>query len=437
MNIYEENQNLIEFLDRTPNSFFAVKNISEILEEKGFVRLFEGEEFSLKRGGCYYVTRNDSALIAFKVPKKKHKGFMMSACHGDSPALKIKTNAEICFEDKYTKLNVEKYGGMLCATWFDRPLSVAGRVVVNTKDGLETRLVNVDRDLLIIPNLAIHMNRDANSGYKYNAQKDMLPLYGTEEAKGSFADLIAKHANVKTEDILDTDLFLYNREKGTFIGEKEEFVASSRLDDLQCAYAVLQGFVRAKQSDNVSVYCLYDNEEVGSGSKQGAASTFLKDTLKRINAALGGNEEDLCIALQNSMMVSADNAHSVHPNYGEKADPTNRPVMNKGIVIKYSANQKYTTDAVSAGLFKKILIEAGVPFQTFANHSDIAGGSTLGNISTSQVALNTIDIGLAQMAMHSAYELAGADDTVYLIMAMEKFYGTSIAGKGDGNYTVK
>lgn len=436
-NIYELNKGLLDFIERTPNSFYAVKNISDILNDAGFERLYEGQAMEIKKGGSYYITRNDSALIAFRVPKDQFKGFTMAACHGDSPALKIKDNAEISFEDKYIKLNVEKYGGMLCSTWFDRPLSIAGRVVCECDKGVETRLVNIDRDLLIIPNLAIHMNRDANNGYKYNAQKDLLPLASLEGSKGILYQLIAENIGTSADKILDADLFLYNRQAGTFIGLNDEFIASSRLDDLQCAYGVLKGFLEARQSGSISLYCLYDNEEVGSQSKQGAASTFLRDTLCRINASLGADEQSLRIALANSFMVSADNAHGVHPNYAEKADPTNRPVMNKGIVIKYSANQKYTTDAVSAAVFKKILKEANVPYQSFVNHSDVAGGSTLGNILVSQVAVNTIDIGLAQLAMHSSYETAGAMDIGYLIEAMKEYYSKAFCSIGDGCITIE
>jgi aspartyl aminopeptidase len=333
---------------------------------------------------------------------------------------------------------VEKYGGMICSPWLDRPLSVAGRIIVRTEDGIETKLINVDRDLMIIPNLAIHMNREVNDGYKFNAQVDMLPLFCEKgEESDVFIRMIAKEAGVKAEDILDTDLFLYNRMKGTMLGLNNEFIASGRLDDLQCAYASLQGFLNAEPKDSVAVHCVYDNEEVGSGTKQGAAGTFLKDTLRRINSALGKSEEEYLMSIASSFLVSADNAHAVHPNHAEKSDPTNRPYLNKGIVIKYSANQKYTTDAVSGAVMRAICKEADVPFQVFTNRSDMLGGSTLGNISQSQVALNTVDIGLPQLAMHSPYETAGAKDTAYLIEAARVLFSSTMEGTGDGNYKLK
>lgn len=430
------NGELLNFLDNSPTSFHAVANMRNMLEDAGFKRLLEGEAWSLEEGSGYYVTRNDSSLIAFRIPKRNFIGFQIMASHSDSPALKIKDNAEIQVEKHYVKLNVEKYGGMLCAPWLDRPLSVAGRIVVRTKEGVATRLVNVDRDLLIIPNLAIHMNRKANEGYEFNAQKDLLPLFGGKEAGEGFLSLIAREAGVEREDILDTDLFLYNRMKGTTLGLKGEFIAAPRLDDLQCVFASLKGLLAAEPNESVAVHCVLDNEEVGSGTKQGADSTFLRDVLRRIHKAMGRSEEEYLMALSSSFMVSADNAHSIHPNQPDKADPTNRPFMNEGIVIKYSANQKYTTDAVSGAVFKSICERAQVPYQVFFNRSDMLGGSTLGNISNSQVALNTVDIGLPQLAMHSCYETAGSRDTAYLAKAAQVLYSMSIRGSGDGEYRV-
>ncbi len=428
---------LIDFLDRSPSSFHAVANMAETLNEAGFERLSEGGSWELKAGGSYYVTRNGSALIAFRIPAGAFTGFQIMASHSDSPTFKIKTNAEIETDKKYIKLNVEKYGGMICAPWMDRPLSVAGRIVIRTDKGVEARLIAIDRDLLMIPNLAIHMNRSVNEGYTFNAQKDMLPLLGDLEAKGGFMKLIADEAGVTEEDILDTDLFLYNRMKGTLYGLQQEFVGSARLDDLQCAFASLKGFLAAKPRDSVAVHCVLDNEEVGSGTKQGAASTFLKDTLYRIVTAFGHNAETYQMALASSFMVSADNAHSVHPNQAEKADPTNRPYMNDGIVIKYSANQKYTTDAISGAIFRAICDKAEVPYQTFTNRSDMPGGSTLGNISSTQVAVNTVDIGLPQLAMHSPYETAGTKDTGYLVDAARVLFSSSVKDDGAGNYQLQ
>lgn len=435
--IFEKiNQELLAFLDSSPTSFHAVENMKSMLEQAGFERLLEGQAWKLKKGVGYYVTRNDSSLIAFRIPTEDFVGYQIIASHSDSPALKIKDNAEITVENKYVKLNVEKYGGMLCAPWMDRPLSVAGRVVVRTREGVATRLVNVDRDLLIIPNLAIHMNRKVNEGYEFNAQKDLLPLFGGGEAKDGFLKLIAREAGVEEGDILDTDLFLYNRMKGTTLGFDGEFIAAPRLDDLQCVFGSLKGLLESEPEYSVALHCVLDNEEVGSGTKQGADSTFLRDVLRRINSAMGRSEEEYLMALASSFMVSADNAHSIHPNQPDKGDPTNRPFMNEGIVIKYSANQKYTTDAISGAVFKAICEKAGVPYQVFFNRSDMAGGSTLGNISNSQVALNTVDIGLPQLAMHSCYETAGARDTVYLVKAAKMLYSLSVRGDGDGTYQV-
>lgn len=435
MNYQEVNKELLRFLDHSPNAFYAVANMQKELEDAGFSRLYEGCPWTLSEGHGYYVTRNDSAIIAFRIPEGEYRGFQIMASHCDSPVFKIKTNAEIVVDNSYVKLNVEKYGGMLCAPWLDRPLSVAGRVIVQTEEGIATKLVNVDRDLLIIPNVAIHMNRQVNDGYAFNAQVDMLPLFCEQgEEKNQFMQLIADEAGVQVEDILDTDLFLYDRMKGTTLGLHGEFIASGRLDDLQCAFASLKGFLAAEPKQSIAVHCVYDNEEVGSGTKQGAAGTFLKDTLQRISRAMGRSEEQYLMSIASSFMISADNAHAVHPNHAEKADPTNRPYMNRGIVIKYSANQKYTTDGVSGAVMRAICKKAEVPYQTFTNRSDMLGGSTLGNISQAQVALNTVDIGLPQLAMHSPYETAGARDTAYLIEAARVLFSSSFEGNGDGNY---
>lgn len=413
---------LIQFIEKSPTCFQAVATMKEILEQEGYSELREKDKWNIEKGSRYFVTRNDSSLIAFTVPKEGLKGFRIMASHSDSPTFKIKDNPEMTVENKYVKLNVERYGGMLCAPWFDRPLSVAGRVVVKEKDEFVTKLVDVDRDLVMIPNLAIHMNRQANEGYQYSAQKDMLPLYGEIAAKDTFMETIAQAAGVKAEDILGHDLFLYNRQKGCIWGAQEEFLSIGRLDDLQCAFASLKGFLGGEKKEYAAVHCVLDNEEVGSSTKQGAASTFLYDVLVRMVRGLGMDYEDYLRALADSFMISADNGHALHPNYTEKADPVNRPVLNQGIVIKYSGNQKYCTDAVSAAMFKDLCSQAEVPYQTFTNNSDIPGGSTLGNISNTKVALNSVDIGLPQLAMHSPYETVGVKDTYYLIEAAKKLF---------------
>ena len=428
---------LLDFIDRTPDAFFAVKNMADLLRDAGYEELREAEPWTLETGRGYFVKRNGSALIAFEVPKKDYTGFQIMASHCDSPALRVKTNADRTAESAYVKLNVEKYGGMIMYTWLYRPLSVAGRVLVSTEHGVESRLINIDRDLLVIPSLAIHMNRDINSGYAFNPQIDLEPLFAEAGSDCDFLGLVADELGVSKEDILDTDLLLYNRMKGTIFGADGEFISSGRLDDLQCAYASLMGFLDAEPKESVKVHCVFDNEEVGSGTKQGAASTFLKDVLRRVNMSCGRSEEEYLRSIASSFMVSSDNAHSVHPNHGDKADPTNRPVMNRGIVIKYSANQKYTTDAVSGAIFRKICRKADVPYQTFVNRSDMAGGSTLGNISTTQVALNTVDIGLPQLAMHSSYETAGVRDTAYLIEAARVLFSGSVIAEGDGSFRIE
>ena len=421
---YTVSKELAQFLEGSPFCFHAVENMKKPLLNENFVELQENQKWHIQPGGRYFVTRNGSSLIAFTIPQHGFKGMRIMASHGDSPTFKIKENPELETDGHYIRLNVERYGGMLCAPWFDRPLSVAGRVIIKdpSSGSFISKLVNIDRDLVLIPNLAIHMNREANNGYKYNAQKDMLPLYGDLAAKGTFMQTIAEAAGAAESDILGHDLFLYNREKASIWGASGEFISCGRLDDLQCAFASLKGFLTGDRQEYMAVHCVLDNEEVGSVTKQGAASTFLYDTLTRVHDCLGLTREDYLIHLADSLMISADNAHAVHQNHTEKADPSNRPYINDGIVIKFNANQKYCTDGVSAAIFRDICRTANVPVQTFVNRSDMAGGSTLGNISNTQVALNTVDIGLPQLAMHSPYETAGVKDTEYLIRAAREFF---------------
>ena len=418
----ETTEKLLDFIEKSPTAFQAVDEMQKRLTENGFEVLSEKEYWKLIPGGKYLVTRNNSALIAFCIPEKESRVFHIMASHSDSPSFKIKENPEIKVDNSYVKLNVEKYGGMLMAPWFDRPLSVAGRVIIRRNGGLKEKLINIKRDLVMIPNLAIHMTREANNGVSYNPQKDLQPLFAVGNTDRTLLEIIAEQTGVKKEDIISHDLFLYNRMPGTIWGADKEFVSSARLDDLQCAFASMEGLLRAQNHESIAVHCVMDNEEVGSGTKQGAASTFLKDTLLRINMGLGRTYEEYLMTLAGSFMVSADNAHALHPNYTDKTDPTNHPVLNKGIVIKFNANQKYCTDAVSAAIFKELCTKAGVPYQTFVNCSDIAGGSTLGNISNTQVPMNTVDIGLPQLAMHSPYETAGVKDTEYLVRAAEELF---------------
>ncbi len=427
--MYEEIvSGLASFIGKSPTAFHAIANIGAILREHGYQRICEGEKWEIKPGGKYYVTRNDSSIIALNVGARlTDYCFKIAASHSDSPTFKIKENAEIQVKEKYMKLNTEGYGGMLCASWFDRPLSVAGRVVVREGNRYEARLLNIDRDLLMIPNMAVHMNREVNNGYAYNKQVDMLPLFGGDECrKGDFKKLVAREMNVEEESIFGMDLYLYNRMKPSVWGAQKEFLSCPQLDDLQCAYTSLQGFLRGADDEAVNVYACFDNEEVGSGTKQGAASTFLYDTLYRANLCLGKDEEEFFCAASKGFMLSCDNAHGVHPNHPDKTDEGNCVYLNEGIVVKSHAGQKYTSDAVSIAVFRGICKEAGVPLQFFANRSDMAGGSTLGNIAMSQVSMNSIDIGLAQLAMHSAYETAGIRDSWYMVQATGRFFESRI-----------
>ena len=440
---------LLDFIDRSPSCFHVVDNMKKELAEAGFTELKERDGWKLESGGAYYVTRNDSAIIAFRVPASGEcRGFQIIASHSDSPVFKVKENPEMESEGCYIKLNVEKYGGMILSTWLDRPLSVAGRILVRDRENpgrLQTRLVHIDRDLVLIPNLAIHMNGEINNGYKLDLKTDMMPLLGlfggvsgSDTPKPSLAALIGKEAGVAPEDIMAIDLYLYNRQKGTVWGADSEFLSSGKLDDLECAFGSLQGILGASgESEKVAVHCVMDNEEVGSETKQGAAGTFLYDTLKRICSCLGGSEEDYMRAVAESFLISADNAHAVHPNRGDVADAGNRPKMNEGIVIKFSGAQNYTSDAVSAAVLKVLCEKAEVPVQIFTNRSDKPGGSTLGNISTSQVSVNSVDIGLPQLAMHSCYETAGVKDIGWLVQMAQCFYSSTFQIAEDGGYQWK
>ena len=367
----EHVEGLLTFIRQSPSAYHVIENIKNTLLGKGFQELREADIWEIKPAKGYFVVRNDSSVIAFQMPKKESKGFHIVASHSDSPTFKVKENAQLAVEEKYIKLNVEKYGGMILSTWLDRPLSVAGRIVVKSAKGKpQVKLVNVDKDLLVIPNLAIHMNRDMNKGYEYNVQTDMLPLMALGNKVDSDNLLlkeVAVAAGVEAEDILGHDLFLYVREQGRVLGANGEFVLSPKLDDLQCVYASLQAFIETKPKAYVNVLAVFDNEEVGSGTAQGADSTFLQDVLSRIGEAMEWSHGDYCRRIAESYLVSADNAHAVHPNHPEKADPTNRPYLGGGIVIKYHGSQRYTTDAVSTAKMKLLCEKAKVPYQTYTN----------------------------------------------------------------------
>lgn len=409
---------LADFLDCSVSSYHAVAALSEKLKKEGYAPLSEKESWSLAPGGKYFMTRNGTSLIAFRVPTAAPAGFLLTASHCDRPGFKLKENPEL--KNTYIRLAVERYGGMLMSTWLDRPLSVAGRVLVETDDGVQVRLVNLDRDLLLIPNLAIHMNRQANDGYKWNPASDMLPLFGSKDSAGKFADMLERSAGGK---ILGHDLSLYVRQKASIWGVDDEFISSAALDDLACAWCCTQGFLNAGESGNMPVLCVFDNEEVGSSSLQGADSDLLEVVLHRICHALA---LDLNRMLAQSFMLSADNAHAIHPNHPEFADPNNAPVINQGVVLKFNANQRYTTDGVSAAIFRKICAKADVPVQTYCNRADLAGGSTLGNISLTHVSVPSADIGLPQLAMHSCYETAGTKDVLSMCEALTAFYSSTL-----------
>lgn len=421
---------LLTFIDQSPSPFHTVDTIAKTLSAAGYTRLSESSPWQLAPGGKYFVTRNGSSLLAFRIPRADFTGFLFSASHSDAPTFRVKENAEMEGPDGYLRLNTEGYGGMLCAPWLDRPLTVAGRALVQKGDTIETRLVYVDRDLLMIPNVAIHMNREANNGYKYDLKCDMVPLLGLGKSKGAFKAAVAQAAACAPADILGWDLVLAPRQKGLIWGMENEFISSPRLDDLQCAYGCFQGFLTAADSDSVPVFALLDNEEVGSRTKQGADSTFLSDLVDRICAALG---RDRATAVANSFLVSADNAHAVHPNHPEYADPTHRPAMNNGLVIKHGS--RYATDGAAQAVFAALCRKAGVPVQQFFNRSDLAGGGTLGNIANAHVSMNTVDIGLPQLAMHSCFETAGVKDTDYLIQAMAAYYSATFREE-NGTFTL-
>ena len=414
-------RDLIHFIAKSPSTFHAVRGIKAALLYAGFTEIREEDTWQIEKGGKYVVTRNGSALMAFTVPQEGAEAFHITASHCDSPTFKIKEDPEIA-DGPYVKLNVEGYGGMIMSTWLDRPLSVAGRLLVTENGHLAEKLVAIDGTMLVIPSVAIHMDRSVNQHKEWKVQKDMLPLYGMTGAKTPFMDVIAAAAKVKAEAILAHDLILYSRVPGTIWGEEREFISSPKLDDLQCAFACFRGFTQGQKEKYISVYALFDNEEVGSATSQGAGSTFLANTLERLARSLGYSYDETMAMIARSFMISADNAHSVHPNHPEYADPVNRPVINGGIVIKYSAAQKYATNAFSAAYFKKLCKDHDIPTQTFTNHSDNPGGSTLGNISNTIIAMPTVDIGLPQLAMHSSYETAGVKDTAYLVDAVTKFY---------------
>ncbi len=414
---------LLSFIDVSPNAYCCTKNIKEILLENGFVELFESDNWdNLESDGAYFVSRNDSSIIAFKMRgNKSNEGFNIAVTHTDSPSFMIKTNSEM-FENKYLKLNVTGYGGMINYSWLDRPLSLAGRVIVLDNKVYKKYMINIDKDLLVIPSQAIHLNEKVNEGDKLNHQEDMLPILSLSDNK-KIEDILneeMKKLNLKYDKICDYDLFLYNRDKAKIVGLNDEFILSPRLDDLASVYTGLMSFIDAKSKNTFNVFCSLNNEEIGSLSQQGADSTFLINTLSRIARHTG---IDLSTSLSNSFLLSVDNAHALHPNSPEKNDPTNIVHLNEGIVIQHHTN--LTTDALTSSLFKGICESAKVPFQDYVSRSDMASGSTLGSINQSHVGVDAVDIGLSQLAMHSSNELIGVKDIIYMYKALLKFYKTT------------
>ena len=421
---------LIDFIYASPTAFHAVDTVKGALQKHGFQELKEADKWSLSKGGKYYMTKNDSAIVAFTVGNGniEEKGFKIIGAHTDSPTFRIKPDPEMTCEGSYVKLNTEIYGGPILNTWLDRPLAVAGRVTLNSSDILhpETRLVNINKPLLVIPNLAIHMNRDVNKGVELNGQKDTLPLLAQINdnlEKGNYLlSTLAAELKINSADITDFDLFLYEFEKGSIIGLNNEFISSGRLDDLAMVHAGLEALVRTGPSEGTNVLVAFDNEEVGSATKQGADSPFLSKILERIVIAQGKGREDFFRALAKSFMISADLAHAVHPNNSDKHDPVNKPLLNQGPVIKISANQSYTTDSASAAVYEAICRKAGVPVQKFVNRSDVKGGSTIGPKSATHLDIRSVDMGTPTLAMHSVRELSGVLDHTFVTKSFEEFY---------------
>ncbi len=415
---------LITFISHAPTAFHAVEECAKALDAEGFCALQEGDKWTLDAGKSYYVTRNGSSIIAFKLPKAAPQSFMIAASHTDSPMFKLKNNCLSPACGAYVRLNTEVYGGTILSSWLDRPLSLAGRVIVKNGDVFEIKTVKLDRDLLLIPNVAIHLNRSVNAGYTFNPAVDMLPLFAIGEV-GSISPraLVAKELGIPEESIVGSDLYVINRMPGTLWGAEEEFFSAPRIDNLMCLFGTLKGFLAAEETNTIKILFSADNEETGSATKQGAGSVFLSDTLDRICASVGA---DKCRLLAASMMVSADNGHAKHPNHPELSDAQNAPMLGAGVVIKSNAAQKYTTDGLSLSLFEEICRRADVPVQHYANRSDQPGGSTLGSISNTLVPLITVDIGMAQLAMHSSYETAGSADTEALVKAMTAFYSATL-----------
>ena len=423
-------QELIDFLYKSPTAYHAASSVKDILDNEGFEEIFEKDAWKFKKGGKYYLVKNNSAVIAFKVGNGEIEkdGFRLIGAHTDAPGFRIKPNAEMKTEDHYVRLNTEVYGGPILYTWFDRPLGIAGRVILKGKSALKPRveLVNINKPVLIIPSLAIHMNRSVNEGYNFNRQKDTLPLVGFVneelEKKGYLMSLLTKELGVSEDEILDFDLYLYEYEKGCVMGINEELISAGKLDDQWMVFAGVKALINSTDIDSTKVMICIDNEEIGSLTAQGAQSKLIRGTLERIAIALGKNSEEFFRAVSNSVMISADLAHAVHPNLPEKHDPTNRPLLGNGPVLKIAASGSYSTEGVAAGIFEAVCKEANVPVQKFVNRSDVRGGTTIGPMSAADLCIPVIDMGAPLIGMHSVRELASVKDNFYTIEAFTKFF---------------
>ena len=428
MNNYIES--LLQFMDASVCNFLAVDTIKQMLSKNGYVEKRIEQPLQCQPGDKFFVTKNDSAIFAIKIGSRpiSETGFKIITAHSDSPCFRIKPHPEMLSGDRLVRLNTEVYGGPILYTWFDRPLSLAGRVILRGESALKpvTRLLKIGEPILMIPHLAIHFNRSVNEGNALSKQKDMLPILTriseSLSANGLLVNYIAKSLNVAVDEILDFDLFLYNTQPATLTGLNKEFVMSGRLDDLSMAHAAITAIIEATDDDATCISAIFDNEETGSGTKQGAHSPVLSNLLRRIAECQGVNFDGFCQAIGRSFMISADNAHAFHPNYAEKYDPTNHPALGGGPVIKINANCKYMTDAHSAAIFKSLCDEAGAPCQYFVNHSDVAGGATLGNIFTGQLDIEGVDVGNPLLAMHSACETGSTDDHINMIRAFKQFF---------------
>lgn len=430
-------RDFLNFIEKAKTPFHAVEGLSKLLDNNGYIRLLESEKWDIELGGKYYVVKNNSSLIAFQVPTDiSDLSFNITASHTDSPTFKVKPNHTLESMAKTIGLSLETYGGTIYSSWLDRPLSVAGRVVYKDGEKLVTKLVDINRPLCVIPNVAIHQNRTVNDGYKYNPAIDMVALYGRSGCD-KLEDVICNEYSLARESVYGMELYVYNYHRGTLFGVNNEFISAPQIDNLECAYLSMEAFIQSHNNKSCNVYATFDNEEVGSGSKQGALSTFLHDVLRRLTRSLGIKCEGFDMALAKSFMVSCDNAHAVHPNQPGLCDKLNSVYMNEGIVIKTNTNLSYTTDAVSQALFTSILDEAKVKWQVFANRSDTRGGSTLGHLSASQVSIDSIDIGLAQLAMHSASEVAAVSDMLMMVEGLKAFYNKHLTKDSENNFLVK